>query len=250
MNNYESILYDIISGEDSLHIDNRISALDLKFPKQMCVLVVNPSEKKNEKQVNGFLENDIKRLFPLSCSICYNEFIIVEVPVKEGSPISGDKFNKLSEIAVRENVQIGISNIFSNVSELKHYFNQAFSALVISKKLKDEGVLHKYEIYWFYDLLSKSRIDEITLSDYCHPALRNLYEFDYYNSTDYVTTLKVYLECGCSIKKTSDVLFIHRNSLSYRLERIEEIGSIDLSSVDVKHALVSSYKIYRFLGKV
>ena len=42
-------------------------------------------------------------------------------------------------------------------------------------------------------------------------------------STELLNTLKTYLECGRSLEATSKVLFVHANTVRYRLRRIQEI---------------------------
>lgn len=42
-------------------------------------------------------------------------------------------------------------------------------------------------------------------------------------------TLEVYLECGCSIAETSKSLFIHRNTVRYRIKKCEEILNMEIT---------------------
>ena len=45
-----------------------------------------------------------------------------------------------------------------------------------------------------------------------------------------VRTLRVYLSVGANAKKAADRLFLHRNSMLYRLARIEKITGADLKN--------------------
>lgn len=44
-------------------------------------------------------------------------------------------------------------------------------------------------------------------------------------------TLQTYLACGSSITKTAESLFLHRNTIKYRIKKCEEILGIELSNV-------------------
>ena len=43
-------------------------------------------------------------------------------------------------------------------------------------------------------------------------------------------TLEVYLECGCSITETTRKLYIHRNTVRYRIKKCEEILGMEIST--------------------
>lgn len=55
-----------------------------------------------------------------------------------------------------------------------------------------------------------------------------LVNYDRERGSGLVRTLTVYFETGANASKTSDRLFLHRNSLLYRLERIQELTGLDL----------------------
>jgi hypothetical protein len=247
---YENIIYDIITGADKLYIEKRIEALRLKFPKRMCVLVINSSIILGVKHIKGFLIDELKRIIPKSYSAYHDEYIIMVAPVDDDDLIGEKKMNLLHEFAKRESLQIGISYSFSNITELMTYYTQAYSALNLSQQVDCDKIIHTYEANWFYHLINNVITDNTPLGDFCHPALKKLYDYDLINGTNFFETLWVYLKCDCMIKKTAEVLFIHRNSLSYRLERTYEICGIDELNVELKYALISSYKIYNYLGKL
>ena len=62
-----------------------------------------------------------------------------------------------------------------------------------------------------------------------HPALQLLADYDRENQSDFLRTLEVYLENDSNAQKCGRLLFLHRNSLVYRIKRIQEIAGCDLS---------------------
>ncbi len=58
---------------------------------------------------------------------------------------------------------------------------------------------------------------------YCNSKLRRLEEYDHANGTFLIDTIEAYYMHGFNVGKTAEALFIHRNSLQYRLHKIEEI---------------------------
>ena len=61
------------------------------------------------------------------------------------------------------------------------------------------------------------------------PEIRRLIEFDKNHSTDYFSTLCCYIFEYGDTTKAAAKLYIHRNSLIYRIKKCEEIMGVDLS---------------------
>ncbi|CAN5859015.1 hypothetical protein BH23ACT11_BH23ACT11_20240 [soil metagenome] len=64
-----------------------------------------------------------------------------------------------------------------------------------------------------------------------------LEDYDRRRGSDLLRTLSVYFDAGANATKTADRLFLHRNSLLYRLERIQELTGLDLKQPDARLAL-------------
>lgn len=64
--------------------------------------------------------------------------------------------------------------------------------------------------------------------NYCNDKLKKLEMYDNANGSFLIDTLVNYYMCGFNIGKTADMMFVHRNSLQYRLKKIEEILEISL----------------------
>ena len=63
------------------------------------------------------------------------------------------------------------------------------------------------------------------------------------NNTDFYHTLEVYFKNDYNISKAASKLYIHRNTLTYRLEKIENILGKDFNSFEDKYNLITAMKI-------
>ncbi len=70
--------------------------------------------------------------------------------------------------------------------------------------------------------------NQAEILDYCNEKLRTLEEYDHANGTFLQDTLLAYYMNGFSVGKTAEALFIHRNSLQYRINKIEELLGMEL----------------------
>ena len=54
--------------------------------------------------------------------------------------------------------------------------------------------------------------------------------------------LKKYLQNNGSVNDTANQMYVHRNTINYKLKKIEEILDVDLSSLDFRiHATLCLY---------
>ena len=74
-----------------------------------------------------------------------------------------------------------------------------------------------------------------------HPAIERLEAYDRENQADFLRTLEVYLENDCNAQKCGRILFLHRNSLVYRIRRVQEIAECDLSDPNERAYLRLSF---------
>ena len=57
-----------------------------------------------------------------------------------------------------------------------------------------------------------------------------MYQYDQENNTEYYLTLKTYLENNMQPVVTASRLFVHRTTLMYRLNKINQLFHIDIST--------------------
>lgn len=73
-----------------------------------------------------------------------------------------------------------------------------------------------------------------TIKAYYNDMLGKLEENDQNNGTDYLDFLNAYLNSNCNINDTADALFIHRNTVVYKIKKINELLDCDLSDIEVR----------------
>ena len=70
--------------------------------------------------------------------------------------------------------------------------------------------------------------DQREILEYCNNKLAKLEEYDHANGTFLQETLLSYYMNGFNTVKTAEALYIHRNTLLNRLDRIEELLEIEI----------------------
>lgn len=126
----------------------------------------------------------------------------------------------------------GISLPFYHIQDLPEAFDQA--SLAIDQGGAETGTIYHCKDYVLNYCLQKTAA---TLSKHhlIHPAVLKLARYDQENNTHLLSTLHTFLLHQSSYSKTAEILYIHKNSLRNRIDRIKEIADLDFS--DYKESL-------------
>lgn len=89
--------------------------------------------------------------------------------------------------------------------------------------------------------------DEEVLSDFVESTIGPLVAYDRARSSDHVETLRIYLACSGSVRETAERMFVHRNTVTYKLNRTAEILGMDLSDFSVREQLDCALKVLELI---
>ncbi|MNH36488.1 Purine catabolism regulatory protein [compost metagenome] len=80
--------------------------------------------------------------------------------------------------------------------------------------------------------------------------LGKIYEHDKAHDTSYINTLEGYFNNNQNLGKTAKAMFIHRNTLIYRIEKIKEILNTDLKNAEEILQIQLALKVFRLLNNL
>jgi len=150
------------------------------------------------------------------------------------------EFRDDGNLFVQSGFMLGLSNTFDNLYDLSIYCYQAKRALEIGNSSVQSTSLHLYSDCVLKDMLSYAKMN-MDPRNYLHPAIEVLRKHPSEKSSELLQTLRIFSENMGDIIQTSNALNIHRNSLTYRLSRIEAITSLDLTDINIRMALLFSF---------
>lgn len=134
---------------------------------------------------------------------------------------------------------------YRSVSDLHRAYQEAKVALEINR------LLNKQEQLVFFDELGALRLiynqGEQELIEYYEETLGPLERHDRHYNTSLVETLAAYLQASGDPGKAAEYLFIHVNTLRYRIKKIEELLSQDLRKLDVLSNLFVAFQVKTIL---
>lgn len=143
-------------------------------------------------------------------------------------------------------VNIGIGTRQKSLEKYKLSYEQASKCINLAIKQKQKNMIYYYEqlgLYQlFYDINNKT-----LLENFVHNILYSLMAYDKKYNTNLIQTLEVYLNKNCNLNQTAETLFIHRNTIKYRLQRIEEITNTSLDDAFTRLNFFNAILIKKFL---
>jgi len=94
-----------------------------------------------------------------------------------------------------------------------------------------------------FSFLTKRIVSTIETESLLHPAITKLARYDQMNQSNLLETLRVYLENDRNAQRCANLLYLHRNSLQYRVRRIQDIAGIDLDNPEERAYLRLSFML-------
>lgn len=135
-----------------------------------------------------------------------------------------------TELGIR--TVIGIGTISEHLRELADSYKEAQTAIDVGKVFDTEKSIINYE------RLGIGRLIYQLPTTLCEIFLSEVFKKNSIDSLDQETlfTINKFFENNLNVSETSRKLFVHRNTLVYRLEKIKKLTGLDLRQFD--HAIV------------
>lgn len=198
------------------------------FPdaKQFLIAALQPEGARPAQHAMPMIE----RAFPGARCIKKERGLIALFPFCPEAPA------KLQTVATQADARIGLSRPFSDWARIAEYGSQARTALETGTDRVNELSARSVNA-----LCAKMLGDRLAGLALAHPALAILADYDARHGSALLNTLQAYLMHERNLIQTAKALYIHRNSLVYRVRRITELTGLDLDDPDQRLYLLYSF---------
>lgn len=172
----------------------------------------------------------VKKLSCFNILICerYNQFYAI-VERKIGT--YQKMLERWAEIVEAYNIdghekflRIAISPTLNRLDNLEECFHIVRKTLEIGKKIKPGAFIYTFDKLGIYEIMLKFTNDSFA-QKYAENILSPLYDDE-----ELLKTLEVYLNENGNISRSAELLFIHRRTMTYRINKIEKLLSLDLNN--------------------
>ncbi len=217
---------DIYVKSKELHISNEIPRIVylIKFTSKSDIVpldvIQNLFPDKNKDYIISVGENDIVLVRELKKPVDASE--IDKTARNIVDTISSEFYAK---------AVVGVGTVVESVKELAKSFKEAQISIEVGKVFDTEkSVIH-------YDNLGIGRLIYQLPNTLCEMFLNEIFKKGAFEALDRETliTIQAFFENNLNVSETSRKLFVHRNTLVYRLEKIKKLTGLDLR--EFEHAI-------------
>ncbi len=236
----------------------RASNFRLSESAYYVILDINVSNKQISDEAEKTLK--IAYLIEMICKDMGRSYMILNksdrlflmVMLKEGEGVTIVRkyvkyiYDVLKSKMKKYQTQIGVGRIYKGLNQVHKSLLDASKALEAAMYYIGEDVV-LFEEMGIYKILSNSAVKS-ELEIFYKDVLEPLVLYDRRKDTELVKTLEEYFECNGNLKKMSEQLYTHYNTVLYRLTRIQEIMKIDLEKEEHRFAAQTALKVHKIMN--
>jgi sugar diacid utilization regulator len=169
-------------------------------------------------------------------------------PEKAKDTFSDEELNILGHILDASPYALGASGMFRQITMIRAARVQCDAALKY-RNCRQHSNLFEYENIMLQHIIELASKEYSVSAALCQDYIV-LKEFDAANGTDYCSFLKAFLQNERNTTKTSAELFLHRNTVIYKMKKIEEILHCDFECAKTRENMIFSYIIQDYLDEI
>ena len=223
---------------------NCLQYSNIKLISSYYLVSVNIKNYRLDNSTPHSLEQILSKKVDYILSTCMETNIILLIESANSLANITQDFSKHLDFFLANGLTVGISDQFESLENLSIYYNQTnfIHRTVFQLNLKGKTIC-TYDNLRIMDIIMRKPTLDNYLNLIGHKTAIT-YQYDEKNGTEYFKTLYYYIRWNRNLKKTAEMLCVHRNTVSYRIQRSKELFNLDLNDFHVTMHIYSGYLIY------
>ncbi|WP_094604231.1 hypothetical protein SPSIL_036710 [Sporomusa silvacetica DSM 10669] len=234
----------------------KMHGIDLDIRQPYCVKLIEIDHTESESDLRLIIEDIIeytkRRKLEIIQPLIWGKgvmFILpavykddtLEVDLEWPRVIDSLIWKEAAEKKFNITLSIGLGQTYT-IRDLHKSYHEARIALALPKLLGQIGVVQRFcDLGMFAQLFSQ---DVGVLKNQCLKILGVIIDYDNKIEAELFPTLRAVLDNSCNWKLSSESLFIHVNTLHYRVSKIEQLLDVNLSNMDTRANLYMAIKVW------
>jgi PucR family transcriptional regulator, purine catabolism regulatory protein len=208
-----------------------------------------PSMRRLETIVNGVVSSQRQRalvwLRERESEVLVFHATDPQNPIDSSTKLAQALSNEIQRQYPHNKVAIGLGQPAKDITNWRMSYRDAVQAMELGMRLQTDSPLYIGDLGVYQLILSLG--DREKLIAFKDKTLGALEEYDHKQHADLIKTLEAFFACHGNLSQTAEMLIVHRNTLLYRMNRINEIAEIDLNRPETRLALHLALTIRRLL---
>ena len=155
-----------------------------------------------------------------------------------------DKFLQNDLNAIEYTLNIG--ETCENISKLQKSFHETSKTNSVLEHINRKNEIVFYDEIGFYRMLM-SYENTAPMQRFANEVLNPIIQYEKKAHTQLMETMWAYFKCDCNLQRTADKLFSHKNTVKYRLQRVEQLTGRSFTNRYQSQELYNALMIYYFL---
>lgn len=252
----ERLLSDILFKADMNRerILEELSRFEFKTGAEFGIIAcVFRESKEPATSCRQIIENEFAQRYRHFLSMVYKNQIIylvdqldMRMPRVPFSRTVQHIYNVVEKKASHAKFIIGMGNFYPDIADMPKSYREAITVIQLTRHHPDRFAC-KYKDIGIYKIIAGVQ-DHRIIENYHQDMLGPLYRYDQLHDTDYVRFLRVFLEEDGHTSSIGSKEFIHRNTVLYKIKKIESILGMNLNTSFTKTSLSIAFMIEDVMG--
>lgn len=252
----EKVLYNLLFHykQNANYIKDQLALLGFPQSRELAIISctthnIQANIDRYEVMIQFAFQNRYKRFLKLKHK---NHLIFlidktqINTPNTPFSKIVEEIYDKITQKNGYLDIIIGKGNFHKELENVRKSYDESLTVIQLAK-LHNNRFLYKYKEIGAYKIIMAVQ-NQTLIKSYSQDILGQLYRYDELHNTDYVQFLRIFLEENGSTRRISERQFIHRNTVLYKLKKIETLLDMDLSNPFTKTNLYIAFLIEDILA--
>lgn len=135
-----------------------------------------------------------------------------------------------------EAIFLSLGSLSKGLRKIADSYRMSKKVIDLSKFEHMENQVQNYNTMGICRLLFQIENMEI-IEEYYNATIKALDEYDALNDSNLVEVLSCYMKNNGSVQETADELFVHRNTVNYKMKKIESLLGVNISRFDTRNEL-------------
>lgn len=216
--------------------------IDLKNPYYLLILDFNEQFNEGSKiETESFLLSLIKKQI-IATTYKNGDYVLL---IKD--KLNEETIIKINDFLFKMCFYMIVSNRIVDLYSINNIFIEEYKIFTLLQKTVGDYLL--YDLANFLPFLPLISYKKEELINFINEDIYQIFLYDQANKSEFIDTIYLYLLTNKSLNETAKRLYIHKNTITYRLEKIKELFSLDFFDYNKNINYIFSIHILYFLQR-
>lgn len=216
--------------------------IDLKNPYYLLILDFNEQFNEGSKiETESFFLSLIKKQIIATTYKNGDYVLLIKDKLNEKTIIN------INDFLFKMRFYMIVSNRIVDLYSINNIFIEEYKIFTLLQKTVGDYLL--YDLANFLPFLPLISYKKEELMNFINEDIYQIFLYDQANKSEFIDTIYLYLLTNKSLNETAKRLYIHKNTITYRLEKIKELFSLDFFDYNKNINYIFSIHILCFLQR-